>query len=437
MKDKIFLFKYFLYKKTAIDFCKSLAYSQFYEEDRSAQDTFNKFISLFNFAFNNSPYYRSKYLEAGLTPQLIKSIDDIKNIPILTKQEVKNNFQKMLTVSPDHNNLVKCATGGSTGIPMPYYHNKKLPLEAFAWRYLSWWGLKPWDNGAYIWRMTRKGKLSNLINQFAWWPVRKIRLDAASLDKNTFDKFIFKLNKFKPKLLQGYIGAVYEFALYLNERNIKINSPKAIWVTSAPVSEFQRELIEKVFNAPLYDEYGSSEVPWIAAQCNIKNHLHINTEGRYLEIVNKNNNGLGDIVVTDLLNYDFPLIRYELNDRTRFIEQPCNCGRTLPLIEAVKGRSGEVIQIPGIGKIDPSYLTTIFDDHINSIRAFQIIQYKDFSITLKIVPNYTYQNWKIEVEKVYNELVSKVKGKINVNLQECKEIRSDRGKTRYIISEIN
>ena len=393
-------------------------------------------MKVYKYAFRNSKFYNQKYRAAGLNENSIQSYEDINKVPILTKEEVKGNLNTILTVSKDSKFLSKGATGGSTGIPMHYFTDKRIPVEAFSWRYLKWWHIKPWNNGAFIWRMKEANKFKQFVNKIAWWPVKKMRLDATFLNEDKFRLFAANINKLKPYLIQGYVGSVYEFALYLEANKIKIYSPKAVWVTSAPLAKHQRVLIEKIFQAPLYNEYGSSEIPWIASQCYEKKHLHVNSEGRYLELINVDSKGVGDIIITDLLNMSFPLIRYELGDKTSFVNGSCACGSNLPLINEVQGRKGDVIVVPNIGKLDGSYLTTIFDAYPLSILAFQVIQHKNYNITLKIVPNTKYDNWKHEVDAVYANLVKLVKNKVKVSILYEKAILSDRGKTRFIIREL-
>lgn len=435
MKGFIFKMKYRFYKKEALLFYEKLILSQKKSKGELERNSVKAFIKMFDFAIENSPFYKAKYESVGLVKGSIRTKVDIEKVPFLTKQEVKENPEAFLTVSKKDKELGKGSTGGSTGVPMLYYSDRSIPYESFSWRYLSWWDNKPWDNGAFIWRMIKKSKISILLNNLAWWPVIKIKMDASIMDYNKMMLFSKKINSLKPKLIQGYVGAVYQFAYYLKVNDIKVHSPNSIWVTSAPISVYQRKIIEEVFDCPVYDEYGASEVPWIAAQCSEKKHLHVNVEGRYLEIVNKNSQGEGDIVITNLLNFKFPLIRYELGDRTKFINEACSCGINLPLISRVKGRVGDFIEVPNLGKIDASYLTTIFDEYPNSINAFQILQKKNSDIILKVVPNESYKNSIKEINIVKVRLENVVKDNVEVKLEFYDALNSDRGKTRYIIKE--
>jgi len=435
VKKSIFIWKYKFYKPSALNFFKDLIESSTLPHSKIQSDAFLKFKKVLEYAYNNNTYYREKYEKEGIRPEDIKSIEDIKKIPILTKQEVKENTLKILSCTDSNKYIVKGSTGGSTGAPMTYFYDKRVPRESFAWRYLSWWGLDPWDDGAFIWRRTRVTSLMNFINWVAWWPVKKIKLDASYLNGVILNNFVRLINSNKPNIIQGYVGAIHELALHIKENKLLIHTPKAIWVTSAPVSTVQRSLIETTFKAPVYDEYGSSEIPWIAAQCKFRKGLHVNSEGRFLEILGVDENGEGDIVITDLLNYSFPLIRYELGDRTRFIDKSCGCGVNLPLISNVKGRIGDMIVLSNNQKYDGSFLTTIFDEFPNSVVSFQIIQKTYNKLVLRVAPNYNNVKWRYEVEMVLFNL-SKIIGAGNsVTLEIVDKILSDRGKIRYIINE--
>ncbi len=430
-----FLFKFHFYKGGVFAYYKNICGPRKISQEELLQLSFNRFVRILHHAYENSSFYKAKYDAAGLDLDSIKTPNDLVRIPVLTKKEVKACLVDILTVPESSKFLLKGATGGSTGIPMAFFHDKRNPVEAFAWRYLKWWGINPWDDGAYLWRMPQKTKLYSLLNCVLWWPTKKLRFDATTLNQEHFGFIVNKINKHQPKLIQGYVGSVYEFALYLNENKVKIHQPKAVWVTSAPLMPYQREVIEEVFRAPLFNEYGSSEIPWIAAQQSKDSPLFVNQEGRYIEIINQDDSGEGDLIITDLLNYSFPLIRYELGDRTSFAtdyESDIN----LLAIREVKGRKGDSIEIPGVGKIDASYLTTIFDEYPNATNGFQLIQKKSLDVVLRVVPNYNHPAYEYEILRVQQLLSDKFCDKIKVDLVYLDKILSDRGKPRYILREV-
>lgn len=440
MKESIFKIKYKLYKPQTFNYYKYLLLSQHKSKYDIEKESFEKFKKIFSHAYYYSSYYHKKYLEADIKPDMIKSLNDLDLIPSLTKEEIRTHFNSLTTQKINLKYIGVSTTGGSSGTPLKTLFDKRVPVEAFGWRYLNCWKLNPWDDGAYIWRMVRKNEILNTLNQILWWPTKKIRLDASYLDDIKLAAFRNKINKYRPKLIQGYVGAITEFAEYLNRNKLTIHSPASIWVTSAPISKVQRNIIEEVFKAPVYDEYGSSEIPWLAAQCSKKQLLHINAEGRLIEVVDEKNKKVGydhegKLFITDLLNYYFPLIRYENGDKGTLSSAECACGSNLPLLYPVKGRVSDTIRSPQGRALDGSFLTTVFDNHIEYIKNFQFYQSIDYKIILKIVPNKEMPDWKKYINDVVQNLKIKVFFDFVLDLEIKDEIISDRGKTRFIISE--
>lgn len=441
MKELLFKSKYFLFKPKTFKFFTEIKNSEKKSIQELEIESFEKFKKIFRYAYENSPFYKSKYEKAGITPDSLLSREQIESVPLLTKEEIRNHYKDIITKHANKRYVGISTTGGSSGIPVRTFFDKRVPIEAFGWRYLNRWGLNPWDDGAYIWRMIRKNKILNSFNLILWWPTKKIRLDASYLDNYKLDEFRFKINKYKPRLIQGYIGAVYEFADYLFKNKLCIHSPKCVWVTSAPMGKSQRKIIEEVFNAPVYDEYGSSEIPWLAAQCNRKELLHINFEGRLIEIVDDLNRKLGydqegKILITDLMNYYFPLIRYENGDKGSLSSSVCGCGSNLPLLNPVKGRVSDMIRNPYGKVLDGSFLTTMFDDITDCINVFQFYQKSDYRILLKVVPNKNFNSYYKIIENHFDTLKRNYFSDFDIELELMEEIKSDRGKTRFIISEI-
>jgi phenylacetate-CoA ligase len=153
--------------------------------------------------------------------------------------------------------------------------------------------------------------------------------------------FINKINHFQPPLIKGYVGAIGHLANTIIEKGIDVFSPKAVSVTAAPLSQVQRKRIENAFHAPVYDQYAFSEIYWVAAQCSERKGLHVFSDSRHVEFINESgkpvlSDELGRIVITDLENYAFPLIRYENGDLGRPLALKCACGINLPLMDAVR-----------------------------------------------------------------------------------------------------
>lgn len=390
-------------------------------------------------AFNNTKYYKDKF--KGKLPNTLTdfSEEDFQNLPILTRQDLKDHFSDILSEKVTRKDYYTATTGGSTGSPISVLHDKRAPLTPIQWRVLKWWGLKPYDNSAYIYRLRRTG-VNKLLNYIMWWPTKRVFLDASEMTNDSINKFIKQYNKAKPTLIQGYVGAVYEFALYLKDHNIRITPPKAVWVTSAPMNSMQRRTMEEIYQAPVYDQYGTCEVMWLAAECKEKKGLHMMSDIRYIEFVDDDNkpvarNNWGRILITDLTNYAFPLIRYDIGDKGRRLDFQCKCGVALPLMDSVKGRKSDVIKTPKGIIISGEYLTTIFDEYPDAVREFQVVQEKNYSIRLLYVTNNNDIIASV-LKNIIRNLKDKTNNEIIITTEEVSQINHFKGKTQFIISHL-
>lgn len=404
---------------------------------------FKKRKAIVEYAYANIPFYESFYDTSGFHPDDLVTDKDWLKIPILTKDAIKNKAHLLKNPLINDKYFRKSVTGGSTGVPLTVYFDKRVPLEAFGWRVLNWWGLKPWDNQAYVYRNVRSN-FQQLINNLVWWPTRRALLDCSSMSDSDIEVFIAKLNTIKPEIIQGYVGGVFDLAKYIDKNNVKLSfKPKVIWVTAAPLPNSTRVFIESVFKAPVYDQYGCSEVFWLAAECTLQKGLHVLSDIRHIEFLDTKGdlaleNEYGDVIITDLENKVFPIIRYMNGDRGRYLEQDaCACGLPYPLIDKIKGRVTDSLKMPSGIIIDGSYLTTIFDSHPDLIDGFQVIQDEDYSITINCVLRNGVLSENLNFILIRKQLELKARQEVPVKLLFVDSLIQDRGKMKFIISHLN
>lgn len=389
-------------------------------------------------AFENSAFYKELYGSRGLTRSEAANPDSFTNLPIVSRADIVQNFAAFKSRGVPQRFLTPATTGGSTGTPLTVLHDKRFPADAIWWRVAQWWGVHPADNTGVVYRI-RRGLPAALVNKAAWWPSRKIYLDASRMTEASMNRFLRDFNKLKPPLLIGYIGAILEFAAFLQGNPIKLHPPKAVWVTSGPFTEAQRQLMQAVFHAPVYDQYGTCEVLWLAAECRHRNGLHVMQDYRHIEFVDDAGRPVGDgewgrVVVTDLENRGFPLIRYDIGDIGRRLPGSCPCGVTLPRIDKIKGRTSDTVRTPDGGSVSGDYLTTIFDAHPDAVFAFQVYQGRDYAITLRCVPTLD-PAARRHIEDARQVIQERVGGSVKVTIEIAESIPHDRGKTRFIISD--
>jgi len=436
----MFWAKYACFRTQAIPFFQELVRNQHLSLDELQHVNWSKRQKILAYAYEHSPFYRTKYLGAGLHPGDIKRPEDFERVPCLTREELRTSGDQILIPDAKSGFLTTATTGGSTGVPVRVVFDKRVPTEAIGWRMMNWWGIEPYMDGAFVWRMLRTTHLGQLLNCALWWPTAKLRMDATSMSEASILDFISRFNALRPPLLQGYTGAIHQVALEITKKRLSVHSPVAIWVTSSPMSGVQRQLIESVFRAPVYDQYGSCEVRWYSAECGERNGLHVNYDTVHIEFVDQESHvvpvgEMGDIVVTDLYNTVFPLIRYINGDRGRALPGRCPCGVTLPLMDQVRGRISDLFRLPS-GRVI-SGLTTIFDAFPDAVKQFQVRQGLDASITVLCVPNNEYLKLPDVLRKVRSSLEMKVHNEVTVSVKEVEVIAHDRGKLRFVVSEFS
>jgi phenylacetate-CoA ligase len=142
----------------------------------------------------------------------------------------------------------------------------------------------------------------------------------------------------------------------------------------------------------------------------------------------------GEVIVTDLTNYAFPLLRYRTGDTSRTIDRPCSCGRAFPMIEYVQGRVSETIYLSDGTAVPGEFWTTIFDDHADSIRSFHVHQSRDRTI------NIIYEAASASAASAAAAVLTTLSGKLGPSASICISqgcgAPSDRGKLRFITSDV-
>ena len=407
------------------------------ELERFQQDRLQKMIK---HSYQNTLYYHDMFKSLKLNPADVKNIDDLQKLPILTKEDIRNNLGNLTAKNYSKRELMLSATGGSTGEPMSFFINKEWGAwnMAAAYREWSWAGYKPGDKIAYLWGAPQdlshqgelKNKMFNLIN-------RTIMLDAFDMTKKTLDEYVRMLRKFKPKVINAYVSAVYLMAQYMENRGINDIKPKAILTSCEMLFDYQRETIERVFGCEVFDYYSGRDTTIHAGECPEHSGYHLAIENAVVEFIRDDEHvesgEMGKIIITDLSNYAMPLIRYEIGDLGVPSDEICSCGRGLPLMKKVVGRVTDIITTKDDKYVHGEFFTHLFYD-TRGIKQFQFIQKtKEYAI-LKIVKKINYS--QAELDKIINQIYEQC-GDIRIDVEFVESIPlTSSGKYRFTISEV-
>lgn len=393
-------------------------------------------MALARLAWDGTDFYRAHYSAAGLRRADLDDPDAFESLPPVTKDHLRAHRSEFLVRGSTPRDTLPSSTGGSTGEPLTVLHDRSSPVAAMWWRVHRWWGVHPGDHLAMIQR-ERRSPRQQVVERLQWWPTERIVLDARTMTTDGMRAFAVQMDRVRPPLLTGYVGGVHELARFVADRGAPPPPLLAVGVTAAPLTPSQRADIERAFSAPVYDQYRSAEVPWMAAECRAHAGLHVLADLRVLEVVDEHARRtaeVGDVLVTDLRNRRFPLIRYRMGDRTRHLEGACACGLTLPRIAAVQGRTSDVLRFAS-GRMVTGGLTGLFNAAPDAVRQFQIHQHADHSITLRCVPGSRGAD-DPRLREALARLRSLVDDEAPVRLELVDEIRHDRGKVRVVLSDL-
>ena len=439
--ESLFFAKHHLWRRRALHYYRDLRRNQHLSADELEALNWHKRKRLLDHAYSHVPFYHLRFKRIGLHPGDIQRPDQYADVPLLTKDDLRGHFDELVADNVRRRHLKLSTTGGSTGEPVKVFLDRRAPAAALGWRMMSWWGISPSADAAVVWRQPPQSALGRLLEQLYWWPAARIKLDASSMSPTELERFLARFDRLRPALLHGYVGAIDQLAAFAEHSGREVWSPKAIWATSSPISAVQRQRLERVFRAPVFDQYGCCECYWIAAQCRERGALHVFADARHVEFTDDTGRPrpagqMGSIVITDLENYAFPLIRYANGDQGRALDGQCPCGMRLPLMDEVKGRQTDHVLLPDGTCISGDYLTTLFDEFPTVVNAFQVRQRPDRSLQILYVPNGNPEALAQALDKIRADLTAKTHAQVGIAMKAVERIAHDRGKLRFVVSEV-
>jgi phenylacetate-CoA ligase len=396
--------------------------------------------AIVRFAMAHTAYYRERYAKAGIDPRDLAHPQAFESLPVLERADVREHFERIRSDEATPANVQRAVTGGTTGEPLRVLRDNRANHRTLGWRLHRWWGVEPSDNKAVIWRDAATDFWKTLRHDALWWPTRSVQMDANRIDARTTARFLDGWERVRPALLTGYVGAVIALAEFVKQSGRAIPPPKAVGLTSAPVTPGQKQFLREVFGAPAYDHYQCVESPMLAGECARSDGLHVFADSRLVEILDADGRAVGpgetgNVVITDFRNRVFPLIRYRLGDLARWKEGSCPCGVTFPLLEPIRGRTTDVLRLPSGAVVAGVGMCAIFHPWPEAVRQFQLRQEADYSLTLQCVRGRD-PNADGIMRLVADRLRARMGGEVPVRLEVVDVIHHDRGKQHFIVSKV-
>lgn len=407
-----------------------------YEELKQLQ--WQKLKGLIHHCYKNIPYYRSVLDNIGIHPDSIKNELDIKNIPILTRDLIRNNYENLFDSTIERSKFWYDTTSGSTGHALRYARIDEEKEYAFSLRYRanSWAGWNYFNRSAWIVTDARHiTQINSLKGRMSLYFAGRMLINTKNITRKEMFKWADKINKFKPSAIYGYSSILAEFSEMLLENNIKINGIKSVISTAEPLNK--RDIISKAFNARVYDQYGASELPCISHECQFGS-MHLNFDEIFVEFEEMSpGSDLKKIIVTPLFIKSFPLLRYEIGDAAVPVEKKCECGLPYPVIEFKAGRISDNL-VTKDGRIISGVTTGWYvNDITRNIRQFQIVQNDYEEILLNVVSdnNYLSQEDDFAIKNYFKNIFESENLNVKINCID-RIIPEKNGKIRTVISKV-
>jgi|MTBAKSStandDraft_2_1061841.scaffolds.fasta_scaffold01518_20 phenylacetate-CoA ligase len=415
--------------------------SQWFTKEEINNFTNKRFFDIITIVANSVPYYRNFFeLNISLFRNL-KNIEDIKYLPIIRKEQIRDNSFFFLNQNFLNNKFITINTSGTTGKTLKIYvdYDSRRYGYAFFSRLKDWARIdckrpnvtfagraivEPDRNTPPFWR--RNLKMNNYL------------FSSYHLSPANLGSYVQKLQAINPHFIDSYPSSVYTLAHYMLENKLGGIRPKAIITSSETLLDYQREAIEQAFHCPVFDQYGCAEQVVFISQCEHGTY-HIHPEYGYVEFLREDGSAAepgeeARLICTGFTNRAMPLIRYDIGDTGILAkDQTCPCGRNFPVIEKIVGRTDDFLVMRDgrrVGRLDPVF------KGLQTIKESQIVQEDLDRVTLKIVPGQDYdQN---EADIIVHELKKRLGTQAAISVELVESIpRTSAGKFRAVVSKVN
>jgi phenylacetate-CoA ligase len=339
------------------------------------------------------PFYQRRFAETGFDPSALKDFGDLEKLPILTRSDAQERRKELISTFFRRADLQENRTGGSTGTPVVFYHDRsrRSSRQAATLRHNAWAGYHVGCKTAILWGhqgdlslfRSLKAQLRNKLID------RHLICDSGSFSEETLTRFARDFKSFRPEVILAYANSLALVVDFCVDHKIELPSPRSIITSAEVLTPENRQKVENYFGTKVFDRYGSRETSVIASECEAHDGLHINAENLYLEFISQGKDvaggETGEVIVTDLGNFAFPFIRYQIGDYGAPVSGMCPCGRTLPKMRVIAGRTTDFLLAQDGRKVSGAALAIYLAAKIPGVRQAQIVQRERSKLIFNLV----------------------------------------------------
>lgn len=401
------------------------------EQRRYQSDELSRFLQ---YTVEHSPFYKNLY--SGIDISQIHGPDDLKQLPIVDKEMLRQHIAEVMTVPKK--GAVEGHTGGTTGksLTIRYTATDFMRRMAMLDHFKARLGFehrkmkRATFNGKHIVPPHQKKKVFWRYNAAC----KQMIYSSFHLTEENMGYYVESLNRYQPDAIDGFFTSMCDLAGYIERHNIPLTfRPKAIFPTSETLTKVGREQLERVFGCKVYDQYASSEGAPFVTEC-VKQVLHMELASGVFEHIGPDDD---EVLVTSFTTHGTPLIRYRIGDRMTFLEENrCDCGLNGPVVGEIRGRRLDFLYTPQGAKMNAGNVANLLKNLPNAVIRAQFRQQRmdEVDVLLEVEKNRFSAR---EEQLLRTEFLHKFGPDMKVNIQIVDEIpREKSGKFRMIINQV-
>jgi phenylacetate-CoA ligase len=417
---------------------KRLERSQWWSPDRLEADRVSSLRAFLSDIGTRVPRYRSLFRQIGFDPQGLRSVADLTALPLNSKADMRAHTEALK--AQGHGPLTRYNTGGSSGEPLVFYigRDRKSHDVAAKWRATRWWGVDIGDPEAVVWGSPIEHGAQDLLRQWRDRLLRSDLLPAFEMSEQRLDGFIATLRRRRPRMMFGYPSALSHIARHARAKGVAMDDLgiEVAFVTSERLYDEQRALIGEVFGCKVANGYGGRDAGFIAHECP-SGSLHLSAEDLVVEVIDEAGRPVaagqaGEIVVTHLATRDYPFVRYRTGDVGVLDHEACACGRGLPRLRELQGRTTDfVVAADGTVMHGLSLIYVIRD--LQGVRSFKVTQETRQLTRVELVTEPGFDLGAVQT--IVDGFKRRLGPAVEVQVQLVSAIAPEKsGKYRYIVS---
>lgn len=346
------------------------------------------------YAADTVPYYQHLFQKEGIDPQSIKTVHDLRRLPIVEKATVRNNPGLFVSTSSLGRTSLPFTTSGSTGEPTVIHHdyNSLLANIAYGERERSVLsavcGKRFHPREAYIVRpRSTITKVWDFYRNHTFAASSRPRLLLDIL--RPIEQNIREINAFRPDILVGYGSYLEALFRTLKSKGTRMHLPRVLFYGAECMTDPGKQFIEKEFGITVLSMYNAVEAFKIGFLCEVRNGFHLHDDLCHLRITDTDGADLapgtkGHVVITNLINRGTILLNYRLGDVGSLAWSKCPCGRSLPLLAELEGRKEDILLLSNGEFVHPRAIWAVLNQR-NEVLKYQLIQHRPNQFELRLV----------------------------------------------------